>query len=418
MERQSSYRYSKQELQANKDLSTSQIARNEKKYQELLKEYEPQEMGSDMLESNIYGEKLIDELLEKKLKSLKVKEALSIQHLIQAAYDNKPSNIQQMKLDYTNITKYVSHYRPVLGDGCCFYRSIYYALLEKHILNGDFNIFKEIVLDLHEFVYVNNLNRHLINKYTLERLGHFENVFLWFYLVINKAEEGNSADKVKELHSFFTKQVVQDGPFDIALSLWVRLKCFEFIKQNQNKSLNAENDIPLYCIIPEKFTNEHDGLDKYFSENLLKIGSDSDEIVNIVAPFIFGINLKIIHYNINQTNLKETTFKNGLNEVETITLILHKVHYNIGYSKQEFAKIEQYSYFYSIDCTGPLSNFVNANKYETPKEESLNCCDEPRMCVTPCGCEYCMNEICISRVSLAFAQNGYDLNRLQVLKMW
>lgn len=260
-------------------------------------------------------------------------------------------------------------FRNVMGDGNCFYRAIIFSYLENLILTKNPYLILYLLYDFNQTLK-DEKNKELFNKHKLKKENTIIGLYLVYKILVDRfnidftnnkycKQPNDSKDQSKkenletnntpnidiqdhDLNSFSPLNFLiilfnNDKLFDLGLIMYLRIKIKDFIQENKDKIYSKDFGVKLGNLLPEEYEIDFDKFDweGFFSENLLKLYSEAENIIIYVIPFILKVNLKIYTHEIGNTiqeRLKE--FNCYLPKKQTISLFYRKMHYEIVYSKE------------------------------------------------------------------------------------
>jgi hypothetical protein len=117
--------------------------------------------------------------------------------LVENLFNNDAITIEEMNYRYELFKKYIYNYRPIKGDGNCFYRAVIFRYLEIVILNRQIDLIKNIIYEMNESFKSNEIRSRMRIRYDFvlnQRL-----VLQIMMIILNLLEE----DKVIEAHYLF-----------------------------------------------------------------------------------------------------------------------------------------------------------------------------------------------------------------------
>ena len=132
--------------------------------------------------------------------------------------------------DLNELTKYMVKYRPIKGDGECFYRSLIYSILENIILTNKIMQMKELLILYYEKI---SLDNKLVNEkeyLTTIKVMNINIVKEILCLIINQME----IDKLKA-YILLLKAFHFYSEFDFGILYFTRYLFYEYISENEDK---------------------------------------------------------------------------------------------------------------------------------------------------------------------------------------
>ena len=276
---------------------------------------------------------------------------------------------------YDILKPYINNYREINRDGNCFYRSVIFRYFEILILNNKIDILQNVTKDIYNSFNSEELKSRLIVdknplnvKLTLKIL----------ILIIDLLKKGD----IISAHKTLIKCLGLCTSFDYALIFYLRYILYIYIKENEDKQYN--DDFLIKNLLPFDYYDDYNYNFDGFYEDLLQFYSFAEQIVIFLTPYVLGIPLNVIILEVDNKGNKKTQFKwkqgKGLNLTDEITVIFYKIHYEIGYMKNDFDKIEKIYKNYFLDNkeslrynqenkTSEKSKFLNDIKNKEKMEE-------------------------------------------------
>ena len=288
-------------------------------------------------------------------------------YLIESFYGVNKEKANEMNDKYNLLKPYIYNYRAIYGDGNCFYRAAIFRYLEILILNKKIVILKKVVYDVIQSFNSEELKkRRIILNNDIKPDLTFKILFLIVDLLKN--------DMITEAHQILVKSFSTCQKFDYAMILYFRYILYDYIKKNENKIYLKDFPIKLGNLLPSQYeTEEGEFLFNSFYENyLLRIFSDAEKIIIYLTPFVLGIELDIIIFDINSDILQKFVWE-GESEIKTdevISLLNNRNHYEIVYSKKDNERNKKYYELFENNIKSVI--ILEKDKYLTPRNEENN----------------------------------------------
>ena len=263
-----------------------------------------------------------------------------LSYLIKKYYNFEKAKEKEMKDKFNILQPYIYNFRTIFGDGNCFYRAVIFRYLEILILSKNVDILKKVVFDVIESFKSEELQkRRIIINMDIEPDLTFKIIFLIIHLL--------KEDKMMEAYKILFKSFSTCRKFDYAIILYFRYILYDYIKKNENKIYLESFPIKIGNLLPSQFETESgDFLFNPFYENyLLKFYTDAEKIIVYLAPFVLGIELNVVVFDLEGDILQKFVYE-GKSEIKTdsiISLLNKKNHYEIIYTKKD--KEENKKYF-------------------------------------------------------------------------
>ena len=233
-------------------------------------------------------------------------------------------------------------WRKIKGDGNCYYRSVFFALIENIILTKDINYLESIIINFIE----KSKNKILSIMFTGLNLdiNLVKKCFIMIYLSLIS----NSHNPVLKAYVVFYKMINNYKDFDYGLILFFKFKfiLYEYISQNTKSTYSFKFQVLIGNLLPNDCQND-DGVFNYshfYKNYLMKFYQYAEKIIIYLTPFIFGKEI-IIKY-INESNgmdvdIQQFEFGKNLSFVDfdsnnKIELLYKKTHYDLLYNNNYY----------------------------------------------------------------------------------
>ena len=253
---------------------------------------------------------------------------LPLTYLIESFYESNREKKKEINDKYNLLKPYIYNYRTINGDGNCFYRAAIFRYLEILILNKKIEILQKVVYDVVKSYDSEELkNRRIINNNDIKPDLTFKILFLIVDLL--------KKDMVMEAHKFLVKSFSTCQKFDYAIILYFRYILYRYIKANENKIYLKTFPIKIGNLLPSEYENNEGEFlfNEFYDKYLLKFYKDAEKIIIYLTPFVLGIELNLIVFDLNDEISQKFIFE-GDSEIKTdevITLLNKKDHYEIVY---------------------------------------------------------------------------------------
>ena len=258
----------------------------------------------------------------------------TLTYLIESFYKANNEKIKEMNDKFKSLKPYIFKYRTIYGDGNCYYRAIMFRYLEILILNKKVEFLRWVVNDIVESFKSEELNkRRIILNNDVKPDLTFKILFLIIELLRN--------NRVEEAHQILVKSLSTCPKFDYALILYFRYILYKYIKENENKIYLKSFPIKIGNLLPSQFeTEKGEFLFNEFYENyLLKFFTDAEKIIIYLTPFVLGIEIDTIVFDILDDCQK--FIWEGDSEIKTdevISILNNKNHYEVVYTQKDYEK--------------------------------------------------------------------------------
>ena len=255
--------------------------------------------------------------------------------LVESLFNNNIISIEEMNYRYELFKKYIYNYRPIKGDGNCFYRAVIFRYFEIVILNKKIELLKNIITEMHESFNSNEIRSRIRIKFGL--VLNTRLVLLIMIIILNLLEEG----KIEEAHYFYVKSIVIEDSFDYGLIIYFRYIFYLYIKQNENKIYLENFPIKIGNLLPSNYETEQGMFlfNKFYYLYLLSMFTDAEKIIIHLTPFVLGINLDVIIFHDNEDKTIKNMIYSGENEYtfkeDKLFVLNINGHYELLYSEND-----------------------------------------------------------------------------------
>ena len=294
--------------------------------------------------------------------------------LIESLFNNNIITIEEMNDRYELFKKYIYNYRPIKGDGNCFYRAVIFRYFEIVILNKKIELLKNIIKEMYESFNSNEIRSRIRIKYGF--VLNTRLVLLIMIIILNLLEEG----KISEAHYFYVKSVVIEDSFDYGLIIYYRYIFYLYIKKNENKIYLENFPIKIGNLLPSNYETEQGMFlfNKFYYLYLLSMFKDAEKIIIHLTPFVLGINLDVIIFHDNEDKTIKNMIYSGESEYtfkeDKIFVLNINGHYELLYSENDNDKnkdiFQNYiNDYYNINFRKVSLNDENNSQQNDNKDE-------------------------------------------------
>ena len=265
-------------------------------------------------------------------------------YLIEVSFQMSQKRQKDMKEKFDLLRKYMCNYREINSDGNCYYRAVMFRYIEILILTENIPVFQNFIYDIIESFKSEEIQkRRVIRNNDIKPDLTFQILFLIINLLKSK--------KVKEAHQIFVKCISTCKKFDYCLILYFRYILYQYIKKNENKIYKKSFPIKIGNLLPQQYENEKgEFLFESFYENyLLKFFTDAEKIIIYLTPFVLGIEVNVIVYDIVDEEILQKFECEGESDIKTkdvISLLNNKNHYAIVYNDYDNKTYKKIYEFY------------------------------------------------------------------------
>ena len=299
----------------------------------------------------------IKEISEKNFEEIKLQyNKASIEQLIKIIYEYENENCNVVKLIYPikdlieNNFKYedektykiiiekqlfrdIEFYRPIKGDGNCFYRAVIFRYFELIILNQNLSLLRNVINDINEVYSDNYITKFMQMNIDDPSLLVKPRLIIYILIIIyNFLKEG----KVNDSYKIFFLSINYCSKFDYGLLLYFKYILYKYIHENEKKYFTKEDKIEIKNLLPDKYINDEKGFDDYYESSLLIFNKFAEKIVLYVTPYVLTIKLNIFaNENIGDDKIISFDFKgeSKYKFKDDITILYKNYHYDLLYYK-------------------------------------------------------------------------------------
>ena len=310
---------------------------------------------------------------------------LPFSSLVESLFNSNIITIEEMNYRYELFKKYIFNYRPIKGDGNCFYRAIIFRYFEIVILNKKIELLKNIISEMYESFNSNEIRSRLRVKYNF--IINTRLALHIMIIILNLLEEG----RISDAHYFYVKTIVIEDSFDYGLIIYFRYIFYLYIKQNENKIYLEDFAIKIGNLLPSNYeTNEGMFLfNKFYYLYLLSMFTDAEKIIIHLTPFVLGINLDVIIFNDNEDKTIKNMIYSGkceynFNEEKLFVLNING-HYELLYSEDDNIKnkdiFKEYinDYYYDMSKEQVPKNYKNNGNQDVKNVKEKDNCENNTM---------------------------------------
>ena len=348
--------------------------------------------------------RIIEEFSEKEFEELKLKyNKLSIDQLIEIINEYKIEDCKIVKLISSineiieNDFKYdeektykisidkqlfgeIGFYRPIKGDGNCFYRAVIFRYFEIIILNQNLSLLRNIINDINKTYSDNFIEKFMkMNIYDPSLVVKPRLIIYIFIIIYNFLKEG----KINDSYKIFVLSINNCSKFDYGLILYFKYILYKYINDNEYKCFTKENSLEIKNLLPDKYINDEKGFDDYYETSLLVFGKFAEKIVLYITPYVLNIKLNIFaDENIGDNKIISFDFKGKpkYKFKDDITILYKNCHYDLLYYNQIkndlYLKnyIKNYEFIYSELINSYNEKILIKNEIDNKdKSNCLNC---------------------------------------------
>ena len=301
----------------------------------------------DMLISQIKGEDNLEGLkgiIFNNKKRLNLLDGVSVggigglKYLIEKAYSFDSSQSSQMIKKFQKYDAIFSFFRPIKGDGNCFYRAVIFKHIENVLLTKDEKTLRNLIAEMSSIFSEPQFLLRLQVKFNLKLVP--ELTLKIMFIIYESLCQG----KIEEAYYVFVKSVVSCAVFDYSLVLAYRFMLYEYIKDNEGKLFTEDFPVLVGNLLPAAFErNDKFLFNEFYESFLLKMFTEAEKLVIYLTPFVLGVKLNIILFELDNGEVEVFDFdgKNNKNNNDTesdIWVMNKREHYEILYNKEYINK--------------------------------------------------------------------------------
>ena len=291
--------------------------------------------------------------------------------LIECFYGPNKEKNKEKKDKYKLLQTYIYNYRTISGDGNCYYRAVMFRYLEILILSNNIEFLRKLVYDIVQSFKSEELQkRKIILNSDIKPDLTFKILFLIVDLLKN--------NMINEALQILVKCFCTCKKFDYAIILYFRYILYDYIKKNENKIYLKSFPIKIGNLLPSQYETESGKFlfNSFYENYLLKFFVDAEKIIIYLTPFVLGMELNIVIFDINDEDNLQKFLWEGESEIKkgnVISLLNSRNHYEIIYSKNDNEKYKNYFEIYEnhIESKKFLENDISIKKNEEEEEDEF-----------------------------------------------
>jgi hypothetical protein len=263
----------------------------------------------------------------------------SIQHLVETTYYSNKQMEDGMKEQLFYLNEYVYTWRPIAGDGNCFYRSVIFYYLENIIFEKNIKLLQDVIIEIADITQ-NPFYNTFIHLVDIEKAI---SILILIYNILTSKESN-----INQAYDLLILGFNSSMEVDITFVYYLRCKLYTYINENRDKYYSESFHVKLGNLLPSHFETQSGDFmfDSFFSEELMKPQTYAEKICVYLIPYILKCNLHIVYYDFGSNYLLENKmFGGSIGDID-ITLIYRRTHYDIIYSKKYYEKYCSYLDFF------------------------------------------------------------------------
>jgi hypothetical protein len=278
----------------------------------------------------------------------------TIEYLVESTYFSNEHMKDYMIMQTCELEKYTIRWRPINGDGNCFYRSVMFSFLEQAIFDKDVGMFIMLIVEINEIFLTTSWPGATYIKDYNKLSSSAEKTMTALYIIYNLLDSSTGDTNISQAYKFLINFFNHFKAFDTIIVYYLRAKLYEFIEENKDKYYSEEFNIKLGNLLPAQFETESGEFlfNIFYQEDLLKDQSYAEKISIYLIPFILRNSIQIVNYNFgNDMDITTRTFEylnhdslshNQFKLIHPITVIYRRTHYDIGYDNDFFLNNSKY----------------------------------------------------------------------------
>ena len=264
----------------------------------------------------------------------------TLSQLIETYYGFSNFKKGEMIKKYSILNEDIYKYRSIKGDGNCFYRALLFSYFEQIILYNDLNMLKNVIMDVDFCIKNFQINKQYDYFFIVK-------ILILIYIAMKKS-------KIDKAYEILTKSFLNFTQFDLGLIYYLRFILFRYIKDNKDKLYTKNFAVKIGNLLPSEYETEKGEFlfDSFFNNFLLKMGKDAEKIIIYISPFVMGMKVDVVMFDIENDWRKSFEYYGeiGTNRILNISLLNKKNHYELIYTR------EYYRFHYNI-----FKNYINKN---------------------------------------------------------
>ena len=219
-----------------------------------------------------------------------------------------------------------------------FINCVIFSYLENLVLNKNIDGIKELINKINEIkLTFDNINEQ--NK---------KKIIDILYILISYLTQENK-DKA---YMILLKSFIFLEDFILFFNYFTRKLIYDYITKNLNNSLSPEEPKKIFELLPNQYNQDKNGIQQLLNDLMNKNFEISyNEIYSKVIPYIFHLDLVIIVYKENNTDIKEIKYKYNGNDSLNLIYFEKEKYFSIFYSKDFYQKFITFLNIVSPGCS-------------------------------------------------------------------
>lgn len=273
----------------------------------------------------------------------------NLDFLIEDTYSLHPVEDEIKQSDKAFLSPYIYKFRKMKNDGNSFYRGIIFFFFENIILSENIKLMKEFLNLFDQKMSENNPKIQKI-EYLRENIKEVnrEIIISILYILIKSMEKRDGKeiyDIYDELSDYkiLLKVFLKSKEFDYGIIFFTRYLIYEFISENENKTISKEINFKLGYLLSNNNSEENGKIQFLFEDyykKLMTMNENNENIDLYIVPYVFKCDISIIKYNYGDefNSVKKCVRKCGKSTTLEITLLLRDNHYDIVYEEYYYKR--------------------------------------------------------------------------------
>ena len=285
----------------------------------------------------------------------KIGPLLPLTYCIENHYIFKPDKKIEMQNKYEKLKNYIFNFRTIFGDGNCFYRAVMFRYIELLILYNEINTLKALTIDINKSFQSSEIKKRL-------KIGRdYLNPQLIIQVMVTIIELMESK-RIPDAHMALYKSFLFSKIFDYSIILYFRYILYIYIKQNEKKLYTESFPVLIGNLLAVNYEkNGKFNFSNFFDNNLLKMFSYAEKIVICMTPFVLGVNLHLISFELNQKDVVQKFGYTGTSDIkfrDVIFILNRNNHFENIFTLEDNNKFEP---IYRIYRNNFPPTFININ---------------------------------------------------------
>ena len=269
--------------------------------------------------------------------------------------ESMKEKIEEMSVEY-------SGYRPIRGDGNCYYRAVSFSFLERALHAGEAG--KALLRNFLDLVSKRDFNGHkeaeASRAYVCSRIEEWVTHDRWSWETLDNAN-GNATTTTRELKgagrtvisSALQRSFVEDEGMDKGMIRVLRHATSSYIREHREDPMPSGMTYDMTVTLGMDFPS----LDKYFDDMLEKMGEDAAAVVHVALPEATGITVRM-EYLDRRAGVEQKAYDFPEDDQPRHAFILIKPgHFDMLYAKADDA----------LPAAAPMASAGGLEEYISPR---------------------------------------------------